>query len=82
VLSWLAEVENQAMLRMARFDRDGRLLERRDLKPLDEGRISGMPRLHGLMDGRVLATWTERGDASQRPRVRVGWIEFATDDQS
>ena len=77
VLSWLDEVDAGAMLRIARLDHRGRLAERRDLRTVDDGRISGVPRVLGLEDGRVLLTWTESAGESKRPRVRLGWIRFS-----
>ncbi|MEE4329898.1 MAG: hypothetical protein V2J10_03465 [Wenzhouxiangella sp.] len=74
VLSWLDERESRAMLRVARFDLAGRLLEQHDLMPLDEGRISGVPRILGLDDARVLVTWTESSAESGAPRVRTGFL--------
>jgi hypothetical protein len=76
VLSWLDEVSAGAMLRVARFDRSGRLVERRDLRTVDEGRISGLPQLLGLDDGRVLLAWTGSSGQPGRPRVQVGWFRF------
>jgi hypothetical protein len=74
VLSWLAEIESAAELRVARFDQAGTLLTRSALRTVNEGRVSVVPRLLGLANGRALLSWTETEGQPARPRVRVGWI--------
>jgi len=76
VLSWLAETESGAALRIARFDAGGSMIDRHDLTTLDQGRISGVPRLLGLGDDRLLLSWTEALGEPARPRVQVGLIHF------
>ncbi len=68
VLSWLAENESAAELRVARFDNAGTLLARSALRTVNQGRVSGVPRLLGLADGRALLSWTETEGEPARPR--------------
>ena len=72
VVSWLDQVEGAARLQLARFDRDGSLVDQRELAALDAGRVSGFPKLANLNDQRLLLTWTEPGAAGTQ--VRVGEI--------
>jgi hypothetical protein len=81
VLSWLSETDDDAILRIARFEAPGRLREQRDLRRLDRGRISGIPRLLGLPDSRLLLTWTESFGAPPRPRVQAGLVDFEAGPQ-
>ena len=76
VLSWLAETASGAALRIARFDAGGAMIDRHDLTTLDKGRISGVPRLLGLGDDRLLLSWTEAAGEPARPRVRAGLVHF------
>jgi hypothetical protein len=62
-LAWLARAGERAELRVARVDRDGRPGPALALGATAAGRKSGVPRLARLGDGRLLALWTEAGDA-------------------
>ena len=72
VVSWLDQVDGQARLQLARFDRDARLKDQRELAALDGGRVSGFPKLINLGDQRLLIAWTEPG--AEGTQVRVGEI--------
>lgn len=52
-VSWLDQVDGQARLQLARFDRDARLKDQRELAALDGGRVSGFPKLRNLKDQRL-----------------------------
>ena len=69
VVSWLDQVDGQARLQLARFDRDARLKDQRELAALDGGRVSGFPKLRNLKGQRLLVTWTEPGADGTQGRV-------------
>lgn len=75
VLSWLSEA-NDGELRLARFDGEGRLVERHELLPLSGGRSSGFPRVLSLGDRRLLIAWTDVHPESGDPQVRARLLSF------
>ncbi|WP_191621437.1 exo-alpha-sialidase [Marinihelvus fidelis] len=58
ILVWMAENGSGANVNLAKFDLDGRLVERGSLVELDAGRGSGFPRIAALDGGRILLAWT------------------------
>jgi hypothetical protein len=75
LLSWMAGDKDGALLRLARFDREGDLLETRNVIRLPGNRGNGFPRLLTLDDGHVLFTWTQ--GTENGPRVQV--VRLAVD---
>lgn len=59
VLGWMDEKDG-ARLRVARYSPDGELLEDLTLTEMDQGRISGFPRIVAI-DDRLLVAWTAGG---------------------
>ena len=70
VVSWLDGGSPQAALRLAYFDAKGGLIWQRELDAIDQGRISGFPRLASPDGQRLLLTWTGP-DPQQRSQVHV-----------
>ncbi len=79
-MSWMSQPEGRGVVRLARFNAAGELLERSDLLPLDGGRGSGFPRLLALDTHRLLVAWTGASAADGIPRVRTGLVTFDPPD--
>jgi hypothetical protein len=66
VLSWMTQGEGGAELRLARFDGQGEKLGGGTLGGLAAERISGVPRIQAVDNGRLLVVWTAPGEAGSR----------------
>ena len=74
----MAQIEGQARLQLARFDRAGELLEQRPLTRMDGGRISGFPRI-GAIGRQLMVVWNDRNDdpgSGQQTRLNAATLDL------
>ena len=74
VLTWMAQQDSNATLRLAHFNADGYLLQQADLITLNQGRISGVPEILSNQNGELWLSWTEGRGKPVKPSVQFGEI--------
>ncbi len=80
ITTWMDESDDGAVLRMARLDTGGALLDQRAMLSLPAGRVGGFPRI-GVVGEQLLVTWTATGNSGgPRPttRVRAGLVDLSS----
>ncbi len=78
LLSWMDTEQNQAVIRLARLDTTGNIIWQEQIAGVSAQRVSGVPRIAVLADGRIIMAWT----SSTRGTTRISTAVLRTDDSA